>query len=107
MSTQNYHLCFETLANPLRIQILAALKQGPLNVNQLTKEVGMERSRISHSLQDLRKCKYVIVRKKGKQMLYSLNDQAMETQPEHKSIFQVIDTHVKHFCGEGCHKAEC
>lgn len=102
---EQYHRCLETLANPLRMSIIRALEKGPHSVSALTQELGLERSRISHSLEDLRKCKHVVAEKKGKQMIYSLNEKAMRTLPEHQSLFQVIDHHVKSFCTEGCHKA--
>lgn len=101
---ERYHHCLETLANPLRMRIIKALEKGPHNVSALTQELGVERSRVSHSLEDLRKCKHVVAEKKGKQVIYSLNEKAMRALPEHQSLFQVIDHHVKTFCTEGCYK---
>lgn len=98
------HLCFETLANDVRMQIIDLLKESPANVNELTERIRLERSRISHSLQMLRKCKFVNVKKQGREMIYSLNDKALAAHPTHKSIFNVIESHAKHFCSDGCHK---
>ena len=100
------HLCFETLSNDLRIQILDTLKKGPLSVNELTKQIGLERSRISHSLKMLKNCKFVHAKKSGRKVLYSINEHAMSPNASHESIFHVINDHVKTFCIEGCHKEE-
>jgi DNA-binding transcriptional ArsR family regulator len=104
ITSEKYHHCLETLANPLRIKIIQALEKGPHSVSALTQKLGVERSRLSHSLEDLRKCKHVVAEKKGKQMIYSLNEKAMQTLPEHQSLFQVVDLHVKTFCTKECHK---
>jgi len=104
MVTNKPHLCFETLSNDLRIQILKGLKDGPLSVNELTEQIGLERSRISHSLKMLKDCKFVHAKKSGRQMLYSINEKAMSPDASHESIFHVINDHVKTFCMDGCHK---
>ena len=100
------HFCFETLSNDLRIQILENLRERPLSVNELTERIGLERSSISHSLKMLKNCRFVHVKKNGRQMLYSINEKAMSPHPDHKSIFHVIENHIKTFCNDGCHKIE-
>src|SRR3989344_6068792 len=96
-----YHLCFETLANELRLKIIDNLKEKPLSVEELSKRVGAERSTVSHSLQMLRECSYVDVEKAGKQRVYSLKSGAFEEMQEAagsrggKSIFHVLDGHIE------------
>ncbi|MBI2597866.1 MAG: winged helix-turn-helix transcriptional regulator [Candidatus Diapherotrites archaeon] len=107
LTTRPYHLCFETLANELRLKIIENLKEGPLSVEELSKRVGAERSTVSHSLQMLRECSYVDVQRAGKQRVYSLRNGAFEAVEQiqgTKNIFHVIDDHIECFCNCECKK---
>mgnify|MGYP001616555409 CR=1 FL=1 len=107
LGAKPYHLCFETLANELRLKIIDNLKERPLSVEELSKRVGAERSTVSHSLQMLRECSYVEVEKSGKQRVYSLKNgsfEAMQEAQSGKSIFHVIDGHIECFCNNDCKK---
>jgi DNA-binding transcriptional ArsR family regulator len=96
-----YDLCFETLSNGLRIKILKSLSENPRTVSELAQELGVEQSRLSHSLSMLRECNYVNVKKEGKQRVYSLKDEILEKKEG--NLFEVIDAHVSEFC-ETCGK---
>ena len=72
MNTVPYHLCFDTLANELRIRILKELDAGPKSVQTLSETLDEEQSKISHSLKVLRDCSYVSVKQDGKRRIYSL-----------------------------------
>ena len=61
-----YHLCFETLANELRIEILRLLIEKPCSVQELSQKLDAEQSRVSHALKMLRTCSFVVVEKRGK-----------------------------------------
>lgn len=102
---QNLHLCFETVANQLRMQILHSLKNKPMNVNELTKELGVERTRISHSLQILLRCNLVLVKQKGKERIYKLNAQSpfFSALIKCKGIFPIIEAHKEIVC-QNCNK---
>ena len=101
---QNLHLCFETVANEVRMQILDLLKNKPMNVNKLTEQLGIERTRVSHSLQMLRDCKFVHVQKKGKERVYELNQQSpLFSETQGSGIFPAIQTHKEHIC-MNCYK---
>ncbi len=107
LGTRPYHLCFETLANELRLKIIENLKEKPLSVEDLSKRVGAERSTVSHSLQMLRECSYVDVKKAGKQRVYSLKSGVLEAMQENagrKSVFHVLDDHIECFCNNECKK---
>lgn len=99
-----YHLCFETLSNQLRLQILEHLKQRPMNVTELAAALHAERSRISHSLQMLRVCSYVDAKKHGKEMVYTVRDGTpLAAEQSGKSVFAIIDNHIDSHC-KGCNK---
>src|SRR3989344_69824 len=101
MEQKPYHLCFETFSNELRIKILNALQEKPMSVNELAEKTGVERSNVSHSLQMLRLCRLVDVRKSGKNMIYSIKDKSLLNGVPSQganTLFKVIDTHVDHFC---------
>lgn len=91
-----YHVFFTNLANPLRIKIIESLKNSEKNVTALSRELGIEQSKISHSLASLRHCNIVEVKQKGKERIYSLNKKTI------LPILKVIDKHAKAFCSGDC-----
>jgi DNA-binding transcriptional ArsR family regulator len=62
------------LATPSRLQILASLRNGPLTVSQIIREVGMEQSAVSHQLRVLRDHAVVSVERRGRERVYTLRD---------------------------------
>jgi DNA-binding transcriptional ArsR family regulator len=62
------------LAAPSRLQILAALRDGPRTVSQIIALVGMEQSAVSHQLRVLRDHAVVSVERRGRERLYGLRD---------------------------------
>ena len=101
-----YHLCFETLANQLRLQILEILSRRPMNVTELARTIKAERSRVSHSLEMLRLCSYVDTKKHGKETIYSIRDNTpLTTQQSGTSVFSIIDNHIDQHC-KNCQKIE-
>lgn len=101
-----YHLCFETLANDLRIKILNELEKQPLSVQQLAKRVNAERSTVSHSLKTLKECSYVQAKKQGKEMVYFMipNVLADLNSANSSGKFKFMDSHIEHFCCNDCKK---
>ena len=98
-----YHLCFETLANDLRMQILECIKEKPKSVQEIARKLNTERSRISHSLQMLILCNILGMRKEGKNNIYYIKDKnVLNTQ---ENIFKALDKHLEAFCGS-CKKTE-
>ena len=106
MTSKPYHVCFETLANDLRLKILENLEKKPMPVEQLAKALGAERSRVSHSLKMLRDCSYVDVKKQGKERIYSVREGAMYgiTSAPKNSIITILDDHKAHQCHNMCKK---
>ena len=101
MKSNTYHIFFTNLANPLRIRIITSLKDKEKNVTELSKNLKVEQSKVSHALSSLRCCNIVKVKQKGKQRVYFLNKNTIIP------ILRLIDKHAKTFCGgicRGCKK---
>lgn len=95
-----YHLCMETLSNALRLKAVELLKQQPMSVTALADALGVERSRLSHSLTMLKVCKIVDAKREGKEIIYHLNSSAWPLRATTKQpIFTVIDEHIITHCG--------
>ena len=92
-----YHIFFRNLANPLKIKIILELKKKEKNVTELSEELKVEQSKVSHALILLKKCNIVKLRREGKQRIYSLNKKTIVP------MFEMIDEHSKSFC----HCKEC
>jgi DNA-binding transcriptional ArsR family regulator len=97
-----YHVFFRNLANPLKIKIISVLKDKESSVSDLTYELKVEQSKISHALALLKKCNIVDVKKNGKERIYSLNKKTIIP------LLNMIDQHSKSFCKckecKGCGK---
>jgi len=96
MSNSTYHIFFTNLANPLKIKIIISLKDKEKNVNELSKDLKVEQSKISHALASLRCCNIVEVKQKGKERIYSLNKKTIVP------MLKLIDKHAKTFCSGNC-----
>ena len=83
-----------TLCGKSRMQILKSIKHKAKNVTELSKELGINQSTLSHNLKQLENCGIVAVEKKKKYRYYSLNGKNIV------SILELIDKHV----AECCHK---
>jgi len=75
--------------------MLLLLKK-PMNVTDLTHRSGMEQSAISHHLKRLKLCKFVKMQKKGKEHVYSVNEETVGP------LFRLMDKHVKKYCCNVC-----
>ncbi len=90
-----YHVFFKNLANPLKIGIIAELKEKPSSVNELSEKLNVEQSKLSHSLANLRFCSLVNSKQVGKKRVYSLNKKTI------LPILKIIDKHRQTEC-TGC-----
>ncbi|MBI4052906.1 MAG: winged helix-turn-helix transcriptional regulator [Candidatus Diapherotrites archaeon] len=98
-----YSHCLETLGNELRLQIIRELGERPKSVQVLCKNLNVEQSRLSHSLQILKRCNFVEVKPDGKQRIYSLKSDLLTGYKEgKKDLFELLDSHIKDFCGNDC-----
>ena len=110
MDSVPYHLCFETLANQLRIQIIRELEKQPLTVGEIAEKTHAEQSRVSHSLQMLKLCSYVDSETKGKERVYFLKKGVSEgmlaTQNSAGEVLNFADSHFTHYCNCECAKTK-
>ena len=73
---------FKALSHPLRIRILDALRNGEVTVGDLTSRLAVEQSTLSQQLAILRNRDFIIARKSGSNVFYSVRDPA---------IFRLLD----------------
>jgi len=96
MNHESYHIFFSNLSNPLRIGVILSLRKKSKSVTELSKEMMIEQSKLSHALASLKKCKIVDVKQKGKQRIYSLNKKTIVP------ILNLIDKHANTHCKCAC-----
>jgi len=96
MNDSTYHIFFTNLSNPLRIKIVTSLRQKDKNVTELSKELKVEQSKISHALASLKNCRIVEVKQKGKHRIYTLNKKTIIP------MLKLIDKHANIYCGNLC-----
>jgi len=102
LNHQSYHVFFTNLANPLKIGIILSLRQNEKSVNELTNDLKVEQSKVSHALASLKNCRIVNAEQKGKQRIYSLNKKTIVP------MLNLIDKHANKFCKcECCVKKGC
>lgn len=65
---------FKVFGDPTRAKIMCLLSLNPLFVSQISEVLNMSLSSVSHQLRILRNAKLVKGDKKGKEVLYSLDD---------------------------------
>ena len=96
MKGETYHIFFTNLANKLKINIIQSLRVKEKNVSDLSKDLKVEQSKISHALSSLRCCNIVNVKQKGKERIYYLNKKTIVP------MLKLIDKHAKTFCKNVC-----
>ena|SRR5688572_27263554 len=77
MSTLQPDRCAEflrALSDPVRLKIIDALRQAPRCVSELAEETGSELAVVSHHLGILRNAKFVEKERRGRFIVYRLND---------------------------------
>lgn len=79
---------FKVMGDGTRIQLLWALEESEMCVNDLAALLNMTKSAVSHQLKVLRTAKLVKAQKKGKNVYYSLSDDHVKT------VFQMALEHV-------------
>lgn len=80
---------FKVISDPTRLSILFLLQEEKLNVGTIAEALNMEQSAISHQLKTLKTARLVKSERKGKQMIYSLDD---------LHVFSILEqalTHIK------------
>lgn len=70
---------FRIFGEPARLKILSALMDGEMCVGELAGVLEMSQSAVSHQLRVLKQAHVVRTRRDGKNILYSLDDDHIET----------------------------
>ena len=70
---------FKGFADTTRVQILTLLLDGELCVSEITEQVELTQSAVSHQLRILKQMHLIKSRREGKNMLYSLADDHVRT----------------------------
>lgn len=66
---------FKVFGDVTRLKIISTLLNGEMSVNELSANLHMEQSAISHQLRILRQQNLVQLKKEGKQTFYAIKDQ--------------------------------
>jgi len=89
-----YDRFLSTLSNKNRLAVIQSLIGGQKNVSELTNELGIHQTSVSHALRRLLDCGFVILERNGKEHIYSVNKKTI--QP----LMKLMEVHVNNFCAE-------
>ena len=78
LQAQHVAELFSVLGDTSRVKIIAALLNGPMNVQALADAVGITPSALSHPMRSMRQMQLVRSLKQGRQVFYSLDDEHVE-----------------------------
>ncbi len=78
---------FKVFSDSTRVKILCSLFERELNVTELSNEVGVSQTAVSHQLRLLKQSRLVKYKRDGKQIIYSLADDHVKT---------IIDCGIEH-----------
>jgi len=92
LNHHSYNIFFSNLANPLKIGIVLSLREKEKNVTELVKDLVVEQSKISHALSSLKCCNIVNMKQRGKERVYSLNEDTIVP------MLKLIDKHASIHC---------
>lgn len=70
---------FKMFADPTRLKIFSILSKKECNVNELSEQLGISQSAVSHQLSTLRAANLVKYRKVAQSVFYSLSDDHVMT----------------------------
>lgn len=73
LSFKLYKIFFKTLSNRTRFEIVKLLIKGPKSVNNISRNLKFEQSRVSHNLKKLECYGFINCECKGKERFYSIN----------------------------------
>lgn len=104
MKDKPYHKCLATLSNELRLKIIEELQSGPKSVGEISLTIGAEQSKVSHALQNLKSCGFVMSSNKGKERIYKLSSNVFKKLKGNKNLFEILDDHYNNICKGHCQK---
>mgnify|MGYP001612384889 FL=1 len=89
---ESYKLFFGTLVSEPRLKIINMLRKGKKNVSEITGDLKMDQTLVSHNLSRLKKCGFVKSEIENKYRYYSLNDGTI------KPLMEIIEKHMSQYC---------
>jgi DNA-binding transcriptional ArsR family regulator len=97
MSHISYKQFFATLSGDSRLDILHYLQEsGAQNVSAIATATGQEQSAVSHNLKKLLACNCVHIEVRGKNRVYSLNQDTIVP------LLKLADNHIQNYCQADC-----
>lgn len=96
MLSEAHRAFLKTIGNPRRVELMLLLLKRPMTVTELVEKSHMEQSTVSHHLKRLRLCTFVRVQARGKQRIYSVNEETAGP------LFRLMNKHVKKYCQRLC-----
>lgn len=78
---------FKVFSDSTRVKILCSLFEKELSVTEISNEVGVSQTAVSHQLRLLKQNRLVKYKRDGKQIIYSLSDDHVKT---------IIDCGIEH-----------
>ena len=96
MICKTYEIFFKIMADKSKLELINLLSKGPKNVTELSEKLGFEQSRVSHNLRVLGEKGFVLVKKQGKERIYSLDEEVIV--PLLKLIDKHVERYYKHYC---------
>ncbi len=97
MLSRAYNIIFETLGNKNRMKILESLLVSNKTVSQLTKDLNLDQTTISHNLRRLKVCGFVMDKRIGKNKIYSANKETVIP------LIKFVDNHISCYCKPLCY----
>lgn len=91
MMELRYKLFFKAISNETRFQIIQLLREGPINVNEISRKLKFEQSRVSHNLKCLENCGFVLFKRQGKYKVYLLDKEFIIP------ILENMDKHLERY----------
>ncbi len=88
MKNVAYEKFFSAVSNPSRLAIIQLLRKKEHSVLDIAARLGFEQSRVSHNLQCLVDCGFVVARQNGKQRLYAVEPRVVAP------LLDLIDAHI-------------
>ena len=86
---------FKVFGDNTRLKIIKSIENGEKSVGEIAEELGVAQSAVSHQLRLLRDKRLVRIRKSGKSVYYTLNDEHI------RQIFRMGMEHLKERTNQG------
>jgi DNA-binding transcriptional ArsR family regulator len=81
---------FSALADPMRLRIIEALREGEIQVNDLVERVDIQQSGVSRHLGILARAGFVSVRPEGQKRFYALRSEPFQEIDQWMAQFRAI-----------------